>query len=186
MSADASFAVEFLGFVIAVSLVAFGVWKLDIRLFGAGATLAGLTWLCVSWSSPIEWTGHELITLRVRPVDSATGESVAGAVFEQTETTVATGRSAHRLPTKIQDEKDPEGDVASVVVMSLAVEVHVTGSLHEQRQQPQAHVEVVNQRLQITAPRYRPWRGGVKELLPRGWPATISPDKSITIRLERE
>jgi hypothetical protein len=184
MPANLSLAVEFLGFVVAVSLVVFGVWKLDVRFLAAGVMLAGLVWVWVACSSADESIRHELLMLHLRPVDATTGETVAGAVVEAIESPESAPRQIYRLPAttgRSSEEKAPT-DLAVLLV----VELHLTGSLVEQRRQPQAHIEAVEQRLQITAPRYRPWNGTLTELLPSGWPTTPLSDMPITVELRRD
>lgn len=184
MSAEVSLAAEFLGFVVALSLAALGIWKLDLRLFAGGAAAGGLVWLAVACTSPVEWSSHELITLYLRPVDSETGKLIAGAVVEQIETLDDGSEQTYRLPTR--NLPVTNDDASSAVAVLIAVKVNVAGSLREQHRQPVDHIETVDQILQISAPRYRSWRGSLKELLPHDWLTRPLDETVVRITLDRE
>jgi hypothetical protein len=178
-------AVAFAGFVVAIALVVIGIWKLDMRLVMAGGFFAGAVWLAIGWTTPLpaRWPQDHLVTLRLRPVDAATGEFLAGTDCEQIETRSSPPRT-YRLPHKSDD--DSREDAAKVIAVSMVIELNLTDSLREQLQQPEAHVEIVNESLQVTAPGYRPWHGDLKDLLPPSWTASAPTDEPITIELERE
>ena len=184
MSAEFSLAVEFLGFVVALSLTALGIWKLDLRLFAGGAAAGGVVWLAIACTSPVEWSSHELFALYLSPVDRATGESIAGAVVEQIETLEDGSEQTYRLPTRnLPVAKDDLSDALAIVV---AVKIKVTGSLLNQRRRPQDHLETVDQILQISAPHYRPWRRSLTELLPHDWLTRPSDETPIRVVLDHE
>src|SRR5579885_1839158 len=103
MSADFWAVVGFLGFVVAASLLAFGVWKLDVRLVAAGAVAACSVWLGFAFTNAAaKWAWAEFVTLRLRPVDDLGGEMIAGAVVEAIETSDARSSKTCRLPVRFE------------------------------------------------------------------------------------
>ena len=184
MSAEVSLAAEFLGFVVALSLAGVGIWKLDLRLFAGGAAAGGLLWLAIACTSPVEWSSHEMVTLYLRPVDGETGESIAGVVAEQIETLKDGSEQTYRLPTRnLPANRDDFTDAVAVVV---AIKINVAGSLLEQRHQPLDHFQTADLMLQISAPRYRPWRGHLRELLPSDWLTRPSDETPVRVTLDRD
>jgi hypothetical protein len=179
MPADLWLAVGFIAFVVAASLVVYGVWKIDVRPLAAGAVLAGLVWLGVACTSSTEWVSRELVTLRLRPVDAETRVLIADAVVQAVEVSDAQGSAACRLPVRLDARSDDDAALA----VSLVVELTVRGSLVEQYKEPAAHSRVADQNLEITAPGYRPWRGTLAQLLPDGWP-TGAAEAPVTIELQ--
>lgn len=166
MPSDLWLVFGFLGFAVAASLVAFGVWKLDMRLLAAGAVIAGFSWLSVAFTTPDEWASRQFVTLRLRPVDAIRREMISSAVVNGIEPTEA-GPATCRLPVRL--EAGPDENVQALAV-SLVVEMRLHGSLLEQYREPAAHTHVIEQILEVRAPGYRPWRGTLTKLLPRGWP----------------
>jgi hypothetical protein len=183
MPADFWAVVVFLGVVVAASLLVCGVWKLDVRLLAGGAVLAGALWLGLGCTNPDEWLSHEVVTLRLRPVDAVSGEMVADAVVNAGEPPGRERSAAGRLPAR--PDARPDGSAAALAV-SLVVELRVKGSLVEQYQQPAACSEATDQLLEITAPGYRPWRGRLARLLPEGWPIARPAEAPILIELRPE
>ncbi|HWB11084.1 MAG TPA: hypothetical protein VG826_17785 [Pirellulales bacterium] len=181
MSADLWAVVEFVGFVGAASLFACGVWKLDMRLLAAGALLAGLVWFGLGCTNTDEWTSHEVVTLRLRPVDATSGEMVADAVIKSVDRSQPGTWASFRLPAG--RDAPPDGSAAFLAV-SLVVELRVQGSLVEQYHEPAICTEVTDEVLQITAPGYRPWRGTLLQLLPKGWPIASLDNSPIVIELK--
>ena len=178
MPADFWAVVEFLGFVVAASLLVFGAWKLDMRLLAAGAALAGVAWLGIAFTTSDEWTTPELVTLRLLPIDALRREVVAGAVVDATEMSDTGSSATCRLPVR---PEEPSGRNGPVLAVSLVVERQIEGSLVEQHNDPLAHTRVVDQTLEITAPGYRPWRGTLAELLPGGRPTEVESPIAIVM-----
>ncbi|HEV3344367.1 MAG TPA: hypothetical protein VG125_28585 [Pirellulales bacterium] len=179
MSADFWLAVELLGFVLAASLLVWGVWKVDVRPLAAGAALAGLVWLTLACTGTAEWISYELVSLRLRPVDAESHELIADAVVETVEPSDGERSTASRLPATVEVRSDG----GTFLAVSLMVELQVKGSLVEQYYEPGAHSRVADQELQILAPGYRPWRGTLTQLLPDGWPTTPA-EAPIVVELE--
>jgi hypothetical protein len=180
MPADFWAVAEFLGFVVAAALFVFGVWKLDVRLLAAGATVAGIAWLGIAFTTAGEWRRPDLITLHLRPVDAIRRELVADAVVHGIERSDTGPSARYRLPIRLEEPSDQN---APDLAVSLVVELQIKGTLVEQYNNPIAYIQIVDEALEITAPGYRPWRGSVTELLPSGWPRR-KPEGPIAIELQ--
>lgn len=155
---------ELAAYSIAAGLAAYAIVKLDARPLLMGGVLAAAAWMLAGGVSrprePYQRLG--LVTLRLRPVEKATGEGVPGISAAAIAPDDAGEDVFWRLPVAI-DAADK-----SVVRVAVIVQEEIYGSPWEQFWGAAQGVRVLDQQLVITAAGYQPWRGRLTELLPEG------------------
>jgi hypothetical protein len=181
---DPWLAAESIGILVAAGLLVYGVAKLNVRFVVAAGGLAALTWLVAAWTNEDKtiYERIDYVTLRLRPVDAASDESVRGVTVQVAGPTDA-GRSAvYRLPTSV--ERSADAAAAGVIRVSLFVKRRTSGSLIDRYRHPEATSEIEDQNLEIVAPGYRPWHGSLKQLLADDRSST-TPRSPLVIEMHR-
>lgn len=170
-------SLEVAAYTIAAGLAAYAIVKLDVRPLWMGGVLAAAAWMFAgSVSRPQEpYQRQGLVTLRLRPVDEATGEGVPEISAAAIAPDDAGEDVFWRLPVAV-DAADK-----SVVRVAVIVQEEINGSPWEQFWRAAQCVRVLDQQLMITAAGHRPWRGRLMELLPEG----VDPSP-VVIELRRD
>lgn len=154
-------SLELAAIALAAALVARAIFTLESRPLLAGGALAVMAWMIAGWmgQTPKPYERLQAVSLRLRPVDAATGDMIGSASVAAFAPNAAGEHAAWRLPTSI--------DAADKSVMNVSVffQQEVGGSAWEQFWRAAQCIRAVDQQLEISAPGYRPWRGGLNELL---------------------
>jgi hypothetical protein len=181
MSDALTLSLELAALTAAAALVVYAVVKLDVRPLLAGGALAISAWMLAGWFSeaPRPYTRPGLRNLRLRPVDAVSGESVRGLTANVLAPDDTGQIAAWRLPA-VADEND-----GAIATITLFVQEEISGSSWAQARRPADCIRIDDQRLEIAAPGYEPWRGGLKQLLSEREPADAG-DNPIVIELRRE
>jgi hypothetical protein len=184
MPADLWFTLEFIGIVVAVAILVYGIAKFDVRPIVAAGMLAGTAWMVAAWSNSLEgpYERLTLLTLRVRIIDARTGKPIHGATVNVVGEDASGSPKSYPVPTAV--DRVADGPNSELVRLSLIAEQRIGGSLVDRCCRPETDVELVDQRLEIVAAGYRPWRGSLMELLPEGWPSTAE-EHAVVVEMER-
>lgn len=171
---------------LAVAAVAVGIARVNVRLVGGGCAVAGAIWLGCGWLTENEEADsiYQVVTLRLRAIDAATGAAVANIAANAHASAEGSEPVSYRLPASVVGPAGP--DNGEILLVSIIVEVRLSGSLVDRMRDPAAHAELIDQTIEFNAAGYRPLRRTLSQLLPAGWPYAKLTDAPIEVELERE
>ncbi|HVX15164.1 MAG TPA: hypothetical protein VHC22_28485 [Pirellulales bacterium] len=174
---DLWLAVESLGIVAAIALLAYGVMKTKVRFVVAGGTLAALMWLAAGLSNETEFEHLDYVTFPLRAVDAATAKAVGDVTVQ-----VVDAGTRYRLPATAA--RSPAGSATDVLTVSVFVKRKVSGSFLDRRRSPETTNELEDQDIEITAPGYATWRGSLRQML-ADTPRDADPRPPLVIEMHR-
>ena len=195
-AADAGPGLALVAAVLGVAALAAGVWRMQLRWWLAGG---GLLFFAVLWAAlasepeaEAEAIGDaqpqtlDVLTLRVRPTDSRTGQPVAAAEIA----IIRHRRSPADGETHASTDDEPANVSVSsrasdgVTMVSALIEAAPRGTVWNQLRRPR--VDLTGYELVVEASGYQTWRAALDDLLPDGWPIEPASPDLIEARLVAE
>ena len=170
--------------VLALAAVAVGMARVNVRLVAGGCAVAGAIWLGCGWLIENDDASYRVVTLRLRAIDAATGAIVQNVAASAQASVEGSEPVVYGLPSSLVGPT--ESGNGEFLLVSIIVEVRLSGSLIDRMRDPAANAKLADQTVEFNAAGYRPLRRSLSQLLPPGWPNASLPDRPIELHFDRE
>lgn len=156
---------------VGIVLLVIGILRIQARWLAAAAALLATATLLALFADDEPWQTFEVVSLRVRITDAATGRPIISAR--------ARIEDPSGKPTSVSS-----GGTDGGVLVSALVEAAGKGSLGASLPPKAPRVEVDGYHITVEAKGYRRWQMPLARLLPPDWPLNSSTG-IIEVSLER-